>query len=142
MAKIEWHQAFSLGVASLDGQHRRIVELADDILQAVREGRGARHISSCFSKLREHSVYHFGDEEAFMRSVGYPALKTHAAEHEEIKKLVRYHQERLFRQGTVKEKEVLDFLRRLLVVHVAGSDMAVSRFLDERKKQASPSTAA
>jgi len=130
MARIEWSPAFSLGVPALDGQHKRFIELANGILDAVREGREPRQISMCFSKLREHAVYHFSDEEAFMRSVGYPELKVHAKEHEELKKQVRYHQERLFRQGTVREKDILEFLKKLLVDHVIYSDISVKRFLN------------
>jgi len=37
-----------------------------------------------------------------MRSVGYPDWKTHALEHERLKKQVRYHQEKLFREGMVR----------------------------------------
>lgn len=133
MAKIEWHPAFSLGVASLDNQHKRFIGLANEIFLAVKDGKEPKQLAASFSRLREYTVYHFADEEAFMRSVGYPEWRAHAREHEELKKLVRYHQEKLFREGKAREKDILGFLKKLLVDHVVYSDLGVKRFLDGRK---------
>ncbi len=135
MAKIEWSDIFSLGVQSLDDQHKRFIELGNTILLAVRAGETPRQIATHFSKLREYTVYHFLDEEAFMRSVEYPELKAHALEHEELKKQVRYHQEKLFREKLVREKDVLEFLKRLLVDHVIYTDLKVKRFLNGQSPQ-------
>ena len=142
MAKIEWNASFSLGVKSLDGQHRRFIELATGILQAVKSGKDSRHVCAEFSKLRQHTVYHFNDEEEFMRSVGYPEIKGHAKEHEELKSLLRHHQEKLFREGKVREKEILEFLRKLLVEHVVYSDLSVKRFLTAKAIQKDEAPAA
>jgi len=135
MAKIVWSAEFQLGVPSLDSQHKRFIELANDILQAVRAGETPKQVSARLSKLREYTVYHFADEEAFMRSVGYPELKAHSLEHEELKKLVRYHQEKLFREKLVREKDLLEFLKKLLVDHVIYADLGVKRFLEEKNAQ-------
>ena len=129
MAKIEWKASFSLGVKSLDGQHRRFIELATGILHAVKNGKDSRHVSAELSKLRQHTVYHFNDEEDFMRSVGYPEIKDHAKEHKELKSLLRHHQDLIFREGKVREKDILEFLKKLLVEHVIYSDLSVKRFL-------------
>ena len=137
MAKIEWSDIFSLGVQSLDDQHKRFIELGNTILLAVRAGQTPRQIAAHFSKLREYTVYHFLDEEAFMRSVDYPELKAHIQEHEELKRLVRYHQEKLFKEKLVREKDVLEFLKRLLVDHVIYTDLKVKRFLNGKTPRTS-----
>lgn len=135
MAKIEWNASFSLGVKSLDSQHRRLIELAAGILQSVKNKQDYRLVSALFSKLRQHTVYHFNDEEEFMRSVGYMDVKAHAKEHEELKSLLRHHQDKLFREGKVREKDILEFLRKLLVGHVVYSDLSVKRFLTAKVVQ-------
>jgi hemerythrin len=142
MAIIEWNPAFSMGAPALDGQHRRLIELANDILLAVRSGKEPRRIAACFSKIREHTVYHFADEEEFMRTVGYPEWKAHALEHENLRKLVRHHQDKLFREGTVREKDIMAFLKALLVDHVIYSDLGVKRYLVDRNIQNSEAPAA
>lgn len=138
MAKIEWSKQFSFGVASLDYQHRRFIEIANGIHLAVRARKNPKQVAAHFSKLREYTVYHFSDEEAFMRSVDYPELKTHSLEHQELNKLVRYHQEKLFREKLVNEKDVLHFLKKLLVDHVIYSDLRVKRFLDGKAPKTHP----
>jgi len=95
----------------------------------VRAKKDIRHIVFCFSKLREYTVYHFSDEECFMRSVGYPELKAHVLEHEELRRLVRFHQEMLTREKRVREKDIQQFLKRLLVDHVIYADLGVRRFV-------------
>lgn len=137
MAKIEWSTRFSFGVPSLDNQHRRFIEIAHGIHTAVRTRKHHSHLAAHFSKLREYTVYHFSDEEAFMRSVKYPELKAHVHEHQELNKLVRYHQEKLFREKLVNEKDVLLFLKKLLVDHVIYSDLEVRRFLDQKQRVSS-----
>jgi hemerythrin-like metal-binding protein len=142
MAKIEWNASFSLGVKSLDSQQRRLIELAAGIFQSVKNKQDYRLVSALFSKLRQHTVYHFNDEEEFMRSMGYPEIKAHAKEHDDIKSMLRQHQEQLFREGRVREKDIREFQKKLLVEHVVYSDLNVKRFLSANTLQKDKAPAA
>ncbi len=142
MAEISWKPCMTTGNEALDEQHKRFIEIAGTIVRAVRDGSDSRRVAALFSRLREYTVYHFADEERLMRATRYPGLKAHAQDHEELKKQVRHLQERLFRGASPREREVQDFLRRLLVDHVIRADMDFGRFLGENPGPDADSSAA
>jgi len=133
MADSEHNLPSIFGVATLDDQHRRFVAAAGEILGAIKAGMEPKQMVTLLSKLREYTVYHFNDEEAFLRSVEYPELKAHCQQHAEIKRLARYHQDRLFKKKQADDKDLRQFLKLLLVDHVIHCDLKVRRFLENRK---------
>lgn len=79
---IEWSKIFETGVASVDAQHRRLVEFANGLGAAIVD-RDAAGCERFCAGLMQYAREHFGDEEACMDAAGVPPeiLARHRARH-------------------------------------------------------------
>ncbi len=80
--KIEWDSTLTVGVESIDEQHRELFLRLDRLLQAMQAHQGAVEVGRLLDYLGEYVVAHFGREEAVMRDWEYPGYAAHKAEHE------------------------------------------------------------
>lgn len=80
MPRLRWSQAMSVGVPSLDGDHRclvRIINLLDEATAADLP----RMIDIVLDTLIVYGRFHFGREERVMVACGFPGIDIHRAEH-------------------------------------------------------------
>ena len=87
MPLIQWDDSFSVGFEEIDAQHRRWVQLINDLDDALEDGDPdelalARHES--LKAMVEYACFHFNSEEGFMAKMGYPELKTHRQLHDQM----------------------------------------------------------
>ena len=83
MKGIEWHETYALGFPQLDDDHRRLIELANDIIGALdkRDYEGCKKRALDFvDALRQH----FPKEEKFLEEIEYPELDLHAGYHRQM----------------------------------------------------------
>ena len=64
---IEWSEHFETGVASVDAQHRRLIELANELGEAIVEKDESRCDHFC-AELGRYALEHFADEEDISRA--------------------------------------------------------------------------
>jgi hemerythrin len=72
----------------INADHREEARLLNDLDEALAEHRAGRagpeSVVAAFEKLYQHTVEHFGREEAAMQRVGFPPYPVHRAEHERV----------------------------------------------------------
>jgi len=132
MARIEWHDNLSLGILTLDGQHRRLLDLCNRLLKAVRDG-SKKDVAAAFRELRQYTVTHFNAEEEFMESVDYPSLARHKLLHAQLKRDVKHYQDVVYRHGEVTEGEIVEFLKQWLLDHILKNDLDIRKWLQTRE---------
>jgi hemerythrin len=123
---IQWTEALSTGVSLLDEHHRAIFQwLAELERAAVDERRlfGAYAVTRLSHYVREH----FTVEEALMKSVGYPGLADHLAEHAVFRAKLRELQTESV--GHDISHDAVKFLSDWLCDHIARVDMAYVPYL-------------
>ncbi|MBF0142047.1 MAG: hemerythrin family protein [Magnetococcales bacterium] len=119
MLNIEWSEKLSVGIASVDEDHRKLVSLVNDLFSACFAGVGDEAVASILSEVVSYTQYHFGHEEAFLSARNSPALPAHAEEHRQLTEQVLA----IARQGReALSEEVLLFLRDWLAHHIMGTD--------------------
>lgn len=84
MAPLEWKPEYSVGVASVDHEHRELVELVNRIGEALASARPVAEVESAFGDLYRAISSHFALEERFMREHGYDQTSQHKADHERL----------------------------------------------------------
>lgn len=77
---IEWTPNLSVGINSIDQQHKTLFEKANQLFEAGKNNRAKDFIAEMLEFLDSYTKQHFRDEEAYMRSISYP-------EYEDQKKL-------------------------------------------------------
>ncbi|UZP66493.1 bacteriohemerythrin [Desulfovibrio mangrovi] len=81
MSYIEWSDSLSVGYEELDAQHKKMLEIINELFNAVAQGGAWASMALVGMELMEYAQSHFEDEEALMRSCGYPGLAEHQQEH-------------------------------------------------------------
>lgn len=131
MAIIQWNDSLSVNVALIDGQHRKLVMMINDLHDAMRQGKGRNVLGRIVSGLMDYTRIHFKTEEGYFDRFGYPDSSTHKKEHSDFVKRVSE-----FKEGFDKGKlglsvEVMNFLSDWLKKHIKGSDKKYGPFLNE-----------
>ena len=81
-----WSEVYSVHIAILDEQHRRLVATISELNQALRSGMGASVMDSVLGKLMEYANEHFKSEETLMEQHNFPGLPAHRRQHEEFRR--------------------------------------------------------
>jgi hemerythrin len=124
MPVITWTPAMSVGIETLDTDHKMLVGLINQLDDAIAKGEAEPIIASVINGLVDYTEYHFGREEAMMRACGYAGLDSHIVTHHHIIEALQHLRDAYaggFRDGI--EHRLLDFMRNWITKHILGEDM-------------------
>lgn len=79
----QWDDKYSLHVEKIDNQHKELFRLSA-VIESLDEKTTKEKIKKLLNSLFIYMREHFSDEEAYMKSIGYPLLKKHHELHHEI----------------------------------------------------------
>lgn len=122
MTYFEWDDSYSVGIRSIDLQHRELIKLINR-LHDLRERGG--DLLAVLKRLDWYVQHHFSFEESLMRGAGYPRLKEHIKEHREFERWLRTSQTAVRSGLEVREMSAIiqDFLKEWLSKHILVIDM-------------------
>jgi len=134
MKKIEWDDSLSVGVDSIDEQHKMLIQRLNDLSKAIEMTQGEGSIVQTLDFLIEYTYFHFSAEEKCMAEHDYPGLAPQKKQHEEFKASLKslvddYEYEGVTRALTTS---VNVFLLNWLVNHIKAVDHKLGEFLQER----------
>jgi hemerythrin len=130
MSLIEWNNALSVGVGSIDNQHKELVYMLDTLSDAMQAGHGEDVLGKIFDDLIAYTVRHFGHEEALMKSHSYPDAANHEQEHHDLRTQAIALQDKANAGSIVVTIDTLNFLRNWLVHHIQETDKAFGAYLN------------
>jgi len=81
---VKWTEDLSTGIEKIDEQHKELFEKINDLVAAVRQSVCKYKISDVIKFLEDYVVFHFGEEESYMRQFNYPGYTAHKAQHEKF----------------------------------------------------------
>jgi len=81
--KIKWLLSFETGVASIDNDHRTLVEVIQKIENALTVG-DLKICSGLFSEFMKLAADHFDREENMLRTIDFPRVESHRAAHKRL----------------------------------------------------------
>ncbi len=132
MAIMEWNPTFSVKIKKFDDQHKKLVELLNQLHDAMKAGQGNAMLGPVLQSLINYTATHFKDEEQVMQANGYPELAAHKAEHEKLVKQVLDLQKQFQSGSSVLTLTVMSFLKDWLVKHIQGMDKKYGVFLNAK----------
>lgn len=131
MIRIDWDERLDINLPQIDTQHRKLIELANGLLQAMINGMGQDVLADLADELTEYTDYHFRDEEAFMEKIGYPALEEHKEAHRKLTDDVMNFRARILLEEEVSPNVALDFLNGWIVTHIQEADTKFAAFSEK-----------
>jgi hemerythrin len=132
MALMEWKDEYSVSVSGFDSQHKKLINLINDLHSAMSNGKGKDILGKTLDELVSYTVFHFASEEKMMKEHNYSGYSIHKIEHEKLTKQVIEFQGNLKSGEYVIPQEVLLFLKNWLVNHIMGTDKKYSGFFNSK----------
>ena len=134
MAVIQWTQNMSVGIRSIDDDHKVLVRMINRLDDAIKAARGEQALGHVLDALLDYTTYHFGREEALMRACGYPDLDAHEHTHTVLRMQVAHIRDRYrLNPDSIHDREVLAFLQNWLTSHIMGRDKLYAPFMASRR---------
>lgn len=132
MPFLEWSSSLSVGLESVDRQHRLLIGCINDLDDAVVQGHGSFILQRMLERLRNYTRVHFAYEEAMFMVYHYETADEHTEAHHAFVRMIEACEQRhAAGEGRVGE-ELLDYLRRWLTDHIMVDDKAYARVLKAR----------
>ncbi len=128
MALIEWTEDFSVRVEEIDNQHKRLVDMINELHNAMVNGKGNSHVSEIISRLVDYSVYHFKTEEEYFYKFNYSDTDKHKKKHSDFVDTVGKFKSEYENNEVMLTIEIMQFLSSWLQNHILGEDMKYSDF--------------
>lgn len=132
MTLIRWDDNYTTGIDMVDEQHRKLIEMINDLHKAMSEARGREVMGDILDRLLKYTVYHFETEEQLMKKHSYPKYLTHFTEHQNLTKEVKDFQARFNAGERMITIKFIEFLSSWLNNHVLDSDKKFGAFVTSK----------
>jgi hemerythrin-like metal-binding protein len=132
--RLDWYESLSVGVPSIDEQHKRLIALTDRLFQAIMGDVGKTVMGDVLNELADYTVYHFEHEEQLLLEHGYPEdlFTEHRNEHQALTTKVHELIGEYERNASCLDLTVYEFLRDWTTDHMKGTDSLYTDFLVAR----------
>ncbi|MES9883051.1 MAG: bacteriohemerythrin [Sedimenticola sp.] len=130
--QVVWNDAYSVGVAALDEDHKELIRLLDKFQTAYDYHTGDEFERATLDELVTYTKNHFAHEEGVMEEHGYPAFEEHKAKHREMALQVEGFLQDYEKRGHEALGELSSFLFRWLIEHIEGTDKEYTQFLNDK----------
>jgi len=132
MAIFSWDDTLSVKVRQFDDQHKKLVDLINQLHDAMKVGKGKDVLGKTLKSLADYTQSHFTAEELLMRQHNYPNFEKHKKEHNQLILKVNDLQKKLQEGSTVLSQEVFVFLKEWVVTHIQVMDKEYGPFLNSK----------
>jgi hemerythrin len=130
MALLRWNDAYELGIASIDAQHRELADRVNALEEAVA-ANSHDAVRRALERLQLFTETHFSHEHELFRQTGYPAADMHIKRHGFLTLILKRFSETICtRRGSAAAE--LAFLRGWLLDHIGKDDRAFADYMRAR----------
>jgi len=125
MELITWQDEYALGIAEIDNQHQKIVEIINSLYQMFSENKmtEAAALQTILKELTDYADYHFTTEENYFTTFKYPQAAGHIEKHNQYREKVEEFKKQLD-NNNLKETffTMTNFLHEWWVWHINNMD--------------------
>jgi hemerythrin len=132
MALMAWNSTLSVKIKQFDDQHKKLVDMVNELHDAMKEGKGSAVLGKILNGLISYTASHFSEEERIMSQHSFPGLALHKAEHDKLVKHVLELQEKFKAGKAILTSDVMNFLKDWLVKHIQGDDKKYGEYLSAK----------
>jgi hemerythrin len=129
----QWSDKFLLGYNKMDQTHREFVDCVNALLTCP-DAEMAQHLAA----FAAHAERHFGEENEWMQSTGFPAAECHADEHAAVLNSVRQVQALVDAGNVAIARDLAAELARWFPSHADYMDSALAQWMVKRKHGGAP----
>jgi hemerythrin len=132
MAFFEWSPGLSVGLETVDRQHRMLIGYINDLSDAVEKGDGGSGLQKTLERLRNYTKVHFAYEEAMFKVYKYEEADDHGHAHRAFVRMIEDCEQRHAKGEQNVGVELLNHLKNWLSEHILVEDRSYATVLIER----------
>lgn len=122
MALITWASMLSVGVKEIDDQHKKLIDLINQLNDAMLAGKSRDSMGKILGELAAYTQYHFSTEERLMGQYKYEESVDHKEQHKKLIQSVSDFKKQFDSGQTMISVELMNFLRDWLSGHILKTD--------------------
>ena len=122
MPLIQWSPELEVNVEAIDREHRRLVEMLNEMYEAIVAVKGQELMGEITHRMLNYAYEHFSHEEKMMTGVAYPGMLRHKGEHQAFMEKARSVADSMAKGDFVSSVDILKFLKNWLVDHILKID--------------------
>jgi hemerythrin len=127
----QWTEAYSVGIAQFDGQHKQLFQLIGDLHDAMKSGQAKDKMAQILKSLVGYTEMHFRQEEEALIRAHYSAFTLHKMEHDKFRAKVADFQKDFQAGVAAISIDAMDFLSGWLVNHIMKTDQQYAAVLKQ-----------
>ncbi|MFZ5637485.1 MAG: bacteriohemerythrin [Pseudomonadota bacterium] len=132
MTYFEWSPGLSVGLESVDRQHRLLIGYINELGDAIDKGRGGFTVQKVLERLRNYTRVHFAYEEAMFKVYRYEQADDHGRAHHAFVRMIEDCERRHANGENNVGEDLLRYLKHWLSEHILIEDKAYAKVLAER----------
>ncbi|HWT64510.1 MAG TPA: bacteriohemerythrin [Terracidiphilus sp.] len=133
MASMVWNETLSVGVKALDDDHKKLVDMINELLDGILKNRRQETLHKVLDNLIQYTRLHFAREESYFVRTGYPNAAQHIQQHRALVQQVTGLQARLKAgDSSLLSLELMNFLKNWLTRHIMDEDKSYSAHLNSK----------
>jgi hemerythrin-like metal-binding protein len=124
-----WKDEYSVGIDSIDQQHKKLINLINHLQTAIDYSTGEEFERDALDELVDYTKTHFTYEEGLMRDNDYPDFAAHKEQHEKMFEKVREVLKEYEKDQDTAMSNAVEYLKDWLINHINGTDKQYSSYL-------------
>lgn len=129
---LSWDDELSVGIESIDEDHKKLIALINTLQTAVMHPSGETYERQALKEVVDYTIYHFKREEELMLKYDYPDYEPHKKTHETMITKVNEFMDAYEKNSEGAICDLTLFLKSWLIKHIAGTDQEYSSYLLEK----------
>jgi hemerythrin-like metal-binding protein len=130
---VEWNDTYSVQIAELDNQHKRLFEMINAFYASSLLTKTDLPLRKIISDMKFYALEHFRTEEKIMYDMGFPRVKSHVIRHNDFIKKVIDLETKIEKGNPVMASDILRFLKNWITDHIKTEDQIYAQYLINNK---------
>jgi hemerythrin-like metal-binding protein len=122
MALMDWSDKLDVGVDNMNHQHKKILSLMNNLYEAFEQKKEFDQFISILDELKDFTIKHFAEEEAYMESINFEGIQVHKGIHQQLLEKFTSNYQTITNERKLTQ-EFFDFLKFWLSSHIQGIDI-------------------
>ena len=124
-----WKESYRIGIDLIDRQHEELFRATDTLVRAIEANADKQTFRQTITFLKDYTVRHFQDEEAYQASIHYSGMEDHKKAHRKFTGIILDYERRLVESDFDIRivKDLAGTLTAWLIYHVADADQRIAK---------------
>src|ERR1035437_8156656 len=136
LERMRWSDELSIGNVNVDKDHKKLIEIYNDLVDLIELDRNREEFAIILSKLTDYTLTHFRKEEDYMQKFSYPNLSEHKNYHCDFMYKVAMFNVDLLSTNPPDPKGIINFVDKWLSQHIMKNDADYEKYKNEIQSEA------